>query len=389
MTIESKITMAEQTITPELVDKMRRSRGLKLRIDDVVFNEEATKGAITRFANGIGDPNPLWQSQDYAQKSCYGGIVAPPSWIFSALAGVQFGWRGLAGFHIATDMRFFRPVRLNDKLTFEATYLGFDGPKASRFADKIVVDRFEEKYFNQNKELLAVSIRKILRAERKKARRHAIYQNLELPHRWTREETESIEEEVLALNIRGKKVRFFEDVEVGDVLSTLTKGPLVSMDMIAAMVAGLAPAKIAAHAVALAEYRRKPAWAFRDADSYAQESLLAVHYNVEAARAMGVPYPYDIGTQRQSWYIQHLTNWMGDDGWLKNCYAEYRRFVFLSDVIRFSSRVKKKFIDSDGEACVDIESHTFNQREEDVMPARATIILPSREKNTHPLDSRL
>ena len=389
MTIESKITMAEQTITAELVDKMKRCQGLKLRVDDVIFNEVATKGAITRFANGIGDPNPLWRSREYAQKSCYGDIVAPPSWISSALAGVQFGWNGLAGFHVATDMQFFRPIRLNDSLTFEATYLGFDGPKASRFAGKIVIDRFEEKYFNQKKDLVAVSIRNILRAERKRARADAIYQDIELPHRWTKEETEAIEEEVLLLNIRGKTVRYFEDVEVGDELPTLTKGPLVVMDIIAAMVAGLAPARIAAHAVALAEYRRKPSWAFRDNDTYAQESLMAVHYNVEAARAMGVPYPYDIGTQRQSWYIQHLTNWMGDDGWLKNCYAQYRRFVFLSDVIRFSSKVKSKFIDSAGEACVEIETHAFNQREEDVMPAKATIILPSREKHTHPLNSRL
>ncbi len=391
MARKRKVSMAEQKLTPELINKMKNYTGLKLRTEDTIFNEEVTRRAIIKFINGIGDPNPLWQSHEYAKNTCYGGIVAPPSFVFSGLAGVQFGWRGLAGFHIATDMKFYKPLKLNDKMQFEATYLGFVGPKESQFAGKVVIDSFEEKYFNQHNELVAVSIRKILRAERKRAREamHKVHNIAELPHRWTKEEVEKIEEEVLSLHIRGAKTRYFEDVNIGDELPTLTKGPLGVMDMIAVMVAGLAPAKIAAHAVALDEYRRKPAWAFRDPITHAMESLLAVHYNTEAAKAMGLPYPYDFGTQRQCWYIEHLTDWMGDDGWLKDCYAEYRRFVFLSDVVRISSQVTKKFISDEGEPCVEIETKTINQRNENVMPGRATIVLPSRDKKTHPVKERI
>jgi len=389
MAIKSKIAMAEGRFTPELIDEMKKKRGLKLRIDNVVFNEQATKDAIKRFVDGIGEPNPLWRDMEYAKKSRYGTIVAPPSWVFSALAGVQFGWSGLAGFHIATEMKFHIPVRLNDRLTFDATYLDFTGPKESHFAGKIVIDRFQEKYFNQRGDLIAVSIRKILRAERKKARMMALYGDIELPHPWTEGEIRAIEDEALSLKIRGSKIRYWEDVQTGEELPSLIKGPIGIMDMIAAMVAGLAPANIAAHEVALSEYRQKPAWAFRDPNTCALEPLLAVHYNEQAARAMGLPYPYDIGTQRQSWFIQHITNWAGDDGWLKSCYAEYRRFVFLSDVIRFSSKVADKYTDPDGETCVEIETHAYNQRGDDVMPGRSVIVLPSRERKTHPLDNRL
>ena len=389
MVIYTKVKMAEGELTTELIEEMKKKKGMKLYIDDVIFNEEVTKRAIKRFVDAMGDPNPLWRDKEYAKKTRYGDIIAPPSWVFSALSGVQFGWKGLAGFHIATDMKFFKPIFLNDCLKFEAIYMGFEGPKTSRFAGKIVIDSFQERYFNQRDELIAVSIRKVLRAERKKARMHSYYADIALPHPWREDELKKIENEVLNIKIRGSEIRYWEDVKLGEELPDLVKGPLGVMDMIAAMVAGLAPAHIAGQAIALQEYRRRPAWAFRDPDTLAMEPLLAVHYNKEAAKAMGLPYPYDIGTQRQSWYIQHITNWMGDDGWLKACYGEYRRFVFLSDVIRFKSKVVKKYIDKDKEPCVDIETNTYNQRGENVMRGKATIVLPSREMRIHPLDKRL
>jgi len=192
----------KKTGTMHQIDEMKKKRGLKLRIDNVVFNEQATKDAIKRFVDGIGEPNPLWRDMEYAKKTRYGTIVAPPSWVFSALAGVQFGWSGLAGFHIATEMKFHIPVRLNDRLTFDATYLDFTGPKESHFAGKIVIDRFQEKYFNQRGDLIAVSIRKILRAERKKARMMALYGDIELPHPWTEGEIRAIEPATITICLK-------------------------------------------------------------------------------------------------------------------------------------------------------------------------------------------
>jgi len=63
--------------------------------------------------------------------------------------------------------------------------------------------------------------------------------------------------------------------------------------------------------------------------------------------------------------------------------------VFLSDVIRFKSRVVKKYIDREGEPCVDIETNTYNQRGENVLVGRATVVLPSKQMGYHPLDKRV
>jgi len=44
---------------------------------------EVEKGAIRRFAEAMDDPNPLYQDEEYAGKSRYGSIIAPPGF---------FGW---------------------------------------------------------------------------------------------------------------------------------------------------------------------------------------------------------------------------------------------------------------------------------------------------------
>jgi hypothetical protein len=84
-----------------------------------------------------------------------------------------------------------------------------------------------------------------------------------------------------------------------------------------------------------------------------------------------------------------LTNWMGDEGWLKSNYAEYRRFVYFSDVVWFSGKVTKKYVDDNGEHCIDIETHGTNQRGEDTVPGKSTVILPSRAAGTWPVEKRL
>jgi len=289
-------------------------------------------------------------------------------------------------------MEFYKPVKAGDRITPEETYLGFEGPKESKFAGKTIFDYFECKYFNQNEELVAKTKRLIIRAERKKTREIGKYQNIQLPHPWKEEELKKIEEEILNYNIdgiRGKNTRYWEDVKVGEELPQLIKGPLGLTDMVAAVVGGLAPARLNAHESALLEHRKRPAWFFRDPASHSWEPIFAVHYSIDGAKAMGLPYPYDIGTQRHCWLIQFLTNWMGDEGWLKRCYAEYRNFVFLSDVVWIRGKVVEKFIDEEGEYCVRIKTSAFNQRDVNVMPGEAVISLPVKEKKIYPVERRI
>lgn len=390
-TESKKVKMPEAVFTEEKIDEMRSKAGLKLRIDHSINNEEVTHLAIRKFVDGIGDTNPLWADAEYARKTRYGSTVAPPSWIWAVFAGVQFGWRGMGGFHVSTDVEFYRPILLNDKITPECRFIDFEGPKPSEFAEKIVVNKKAARYTNQRNELVARSRWSVIRMERAKARKRSKQSKIELPHPWTEPELKAIEEEVMAEEIRGANPRFWEDVKVGDELKPVVKGPLGMTDEIAFLIGGGAPIpRLAAHGARLRQYHEHPAWFFRDPSTHALEPIFSVHYNKEAAYAQGgLPMQYDVGFQRHCWQIHLLTNWMGDDGWLKRSFAEYRRFVYYSDVVWVKGRVTQKYVDKDDEHCVNIKTNAVNQRGEEVMPGEATIALPSREKRTFPLSTRL
>lgn len=388
--MESEVKMAEARITGEMIEEMRSKVGLKLRIQHSIQNEDAVRIPILKFTEGIGDPNPLWSDLEYAKQTRYGTISAPPSWIFSVFSGLQFGWRGLGGFHNATETEFYQPILLGDKIIPECTFTGFEGPKPSEFADEMLIDWYKNRYVNQRGELVAKAKWSVVRVARAKARKKGKYHAIELPHPWTEEELKKIEEEVLAAEVRGSSVRYWEDIRIGEELKPVVKGPIGLTDEVAFISGGGAPIpRLTANEVALRAYRRHPAWAFRDPASYALEPIFAVHYNKEAAKAMGLPMQYDVGFQRQCWQIHLLTNWMGDDGWLKKCYAEYRKFVYHSDVVWVKGKVTGKYVDEEGESCVRIETNAVNQRDEEVMPGWAIIVLPSRGKKSFPLNNRL
>lgn len=390
MSTEAVAQMAEAQITDEMIESMRARVGVALRIDHSINNEEATRLAIAKFASGIGDTNPLWADAEYAKTTRYGGIVAPPSWIHCVFAGLQFGWPGLGSFHNETTIDFYKPVRLNDRIVPECIYEGFDGPKPSAFADRIVIDHFTNHYRNQHDERIAQVKWSVINFERARAKQKGKESGIQLPHPWNEKEVQAIEEQVLAEQPRGAVPRWWEDVQPGDALDPVIKGPIGMTDEVAFVAAGGAPIpRLAAHAAALHSYRKHPAWAFRDPTTSALEPIYAVHYNKHAANAMGVPLQYDVGFQRQCWHTHLLTHWMGDDGWIKRSSAQYRRFVYHSDVIWLKGTVTKKYVDADGELCVDASTTAVNQRGEEVMPGRATIVLPSRERGTSPLDLRL
>ena len=82
---------------------------------------EIERGMIWRFVQAIGDPNPLWQDEEYAKQSRYGDVIAPPTFILAV--GLEQIQQGLAPvlsgttLHGSTELEFYQPVRLGDVVT--------------------------------------------------------------------------------------------------------------------------------------------------------------------------------------------------------------------------------------------------------------------------------
>ncbi|GAB4351357.1 MAG: MaoC family dehydratase N-terminal domain-containing protein [Candidatus Abyssubacteria bacterium] len=96
-----------------------------------VHKMEVEKGHIRRFAQAIGDDNPLYYDEEYARRSRYGGIVAPPT--FPTVFGFE-GERVLEGLdinfsrllHGEQEYEYFQPIMAGDTISFSTKILDVD-----------------------------------------------------------------------------------------------------------------------------------------------------------------------------------------------------------------------------------------------------------------------
>lgn len=380
-------SLSESQITDAAFKEYASRVGMRFRIDET-FNDAADMNSIRKFMQGIGDNNPLHLDRNYAGVSVYSGITAPVSWLCSVLpAWILQGLPGVHAVHSETEWTFLRPIREGDIITPESTFTGFEEHE-SRFGGRTLIEHQEAVYTNQHGDIVARAKPSGYRFERDAAKERKRYEGIRIPHPWTEEELAVIEERILSERPRGAEPLFYECVAEGDDLPVLTKGPLTLSDMIAFCI-GADPVGIKAHGSALREYKKHPYWCFRDTVTMGLEPIYSVHYNPVPAQAIGLPAPYDLGTQRQCWQVQMLEYWAGDHAWIKSCYARFRRFVFFSDVIELGGKVIKKYVDDDGTSCVEVETWAMNQRGEDTMPGRAVIALPTESDLISALKDRL
>lgn len=134
-----------------ITDEIKQWLGKEL--DRVVL--EVEKGAIRRFAEAIGDPNPLWSDEVRARKTRYGGIVATPTFLRLATSYADFPFktpvdRRLDG---GSDWEYFEPVRSGDTIT-GVTRLVDAREREGRLGKMLILVR-ETTYTNQYGEMVA------------------------------------------------------------------------------------------------------------------------------------------------------------------------------------------------------------------------------------------
>jgi hypothetical protein len=133
--------------------------------------------------------------------------------------------------------------------------------------------------------------------------------------------------------------------------------------------------------------RKHPAWGWKNPETGVRETIDQVHEQEEAAKGIAIPAAYDIGAQRNSWVSQVITNWMGDDGFLKSLYCEYRRFNVYGDIQFIKGKITKKY-ELNGEHLIDLDAWAENQRGEVTAPGRATVTLPVKANPKSPKVSK-
>jgi acyl dehydratase len=345
-----------------------------------------THDVMRNFARGYGDDNPLFADEDYGTSTRWGAQIAPPM-ISIAVNRPLLGdppdfpvkrpsFRGIHVFVSGSTWDWYRPLAAGDQLySFGGTESVVE--KKSEFAERSVLITGAGIKMNQRGEIVAISRTLAIHTERKTAREKGKYAGIE-PATYTDDDMAKLDAVYAAEGPRGSETRWWEDVQVGDAVQPMAKGPLTETDMIVFHAGGygFVPYEPCSNRVAYKNRQRIAPFYVKN-EYGVPDVAQRVHWDSAWAQAIGNPMAYDYGVMRETWLTHYLTDWIGDDGWIVRQHDEVRKFNYIGDTQIISGEVVGKHLD-DGVCSVDIEFRATNQRGTVTAPAEATVLLPSR-----------
>ncbi|MQG73940.1 MAG: dehydratase [SAR202 cluster bacterium] len=139
--------------------------------------------------------------------------------------------------------------------------------------------------------------------------------------------------------------RFWDDVQVDDLLPVLTKTPTT---------------------------RQLVQYAGASGDFY------EIHYDKDFALNTGLDGVIVHGALKSAFLGQLITDWMGPKGTLRRLNVQYRGMDIPGTQLTCTGRISRKYVE-DGQHLVDCEIWIKNADEIKTTPGSATVILPRRE----------
>ncbi|MEC9248153.1 MAG: MaoC family dehydratase N-terminal domain-containing protein [Pseudomonadota bacterium] len=375
-----KIKREFTAITEPALDDLRKRIGVKIERTLEPWCYEATRDNIRHYAHGIGDDNPLWCDPYYARNTKYGDIIAPPSFIFACsriISGYVGGLPGIHAMFAGCDFKWFAPIIRNSEISTEA-YLKDLIEHDTTFAGRSIQQIYHVDFFDITGKKLASGDSWCFRTDRDLAREAGTkYDGLK--GQSTRKYSDGELKEHAALyeaeRIRGAEPRFYEDIEVGEKLPIMAKGPMTVTGFIC-YAQGWGGLYIRANKLAWQLQSRHPATGIKNKYGIS-DCPERVHWEDEFARKVGAPGAYDYGPERCSWLSHAITNWIGDNAMLTHLYTKIRRHNPEGDLLTIEGRVTNKRREAD-RFLVDFELIANNQDGELSASGKATASLPSR-----------
>jgi acyl dehydratase len=372
--------MAWGYLDDEAIAEARSVIGVELRHERFQWVRDVTRDAISHFVQGIGDDNPLYRDAEYARSARWGGLIAPPCFLYAVdLTDVTPKLPGVQAIYAGTDWTWNDVIRAGDTI-IPRVVLRDVKVKTGQFAERWALQTGSIEFFREPEhKLVAVAVSHTARMPRGKALKETgkgKYQPRD-PHRYTDEKLAEIEKQILAEERRGPEPRFWEDVQVGDTLCPVVKGPLTTTDIIA-FYSGTIGQKVygGAHGDAVRYRQRYPDWHMSEKTG-AKDSAGRGHVEPQTGNDVGMGGAYDLAPQRFSWCGHMITNWIGDDGFMRNLSLQARRPNLIGDTTWWNGKVVGKAVE-DGQHTVSLEVEATNQLGDVTALGTAVVVLPSQ-----------
>ncbi len=363
-------------ITPEMMATARDR--LNKPIKGKAWTALASQDTIRHAAMAVGDDNPLYIDRDYAEKSHFGSLVAPPMFPYAATSASAatggMGFPGIFTLHAEDVWEFPKPVKEGDLLDTTITLTGVE-ERDSKWGGRAVHQHTEFKFTNQRGEVPAIYTPLYVRTDRGAARANKKYDGF-VPYKYTDDELAQISAGYAAEQRRGNLPRYWDDVQVGDDAGHVVKGPLTVTDMIVWWM-GMGAPYLFAFGIREKRLKERPGLAIIDPETNIRHTPEIAHFDEKYALRSGVGAAYDIGRQRTAWFLHLCTNWAGDDGWVTSIRARFERPNYVGDTTWCTGKVTEKKIEN-GEPMVKVEMVAKTQRDVVHATGYAWIRLPRK-----------
>lgn len=367
-------------ITNEAIEQLSQRIGKKIEHSLEPWCHESSRDNIRHYAHGIGDDNPLWCDPDYARHTQYGDIIALPSFLFACNrvgSGYVGGLPGVHAMFAGCDFNWHKVIRRNQEISSEV-YLKELIEHETRFAGRSIQQIYHVDFYDPSGDLLADADTWCFRTDRDLAREQGSKYD-DLKHRdevsYDKEKLQEIYQYYAEEKIRGAEPRYWEDVQVGDTLPTMVKGPMTITGFIA-YAQGWGGLYIRANKMAWKMMQQHPGTGIPNRFGI-PDCPERVHWEPEFAQLVGAPGAYDYGPERCSWLSHIITNWIGDQGFLTGLKSEIRRHNPEGDVLYIDATLTDKTQDGDRHL-VHFDLIAKNQNGELSTRGSATAQLPSK-----------
>jgi acyl dehydratase len=380
-------------ITDEGIARLRQRIAVPVSHPQPPHYECPNADAFRIFARAIGDDNPLWCDPDYAARSRWGEPIAPPAMVGGdtligidevseltpetkqLMRGDPLG--GVHAFYSGSAREWWRPLHAHRRV-YRRNALVAVLDKKSQFAERAVHEWTAQVFRDDQHALLSAQYLLMIRTERQKAQARGESRSITIEP-YTDEQLAAIDAQYARERPRGAEPRFWEEVNEGDEVGPLVKGPLTVTDIICWHVGvGMGLYGVGALRLAYKNRQRLPRFYHRD-ELNVPDAMQRCHWDPAYARKAGNPTTYDYGRMRETWLIHLCTDWMGDDAWLWKLDCQFRAFNFVGDTHWMRGRVTRRYLAEGDRPAVDLDLWGENQRGEVTTPGHATILLPSRQ----------
>ena len=378
--VSKQLTLSAE-LTDEMIAEAEALVGQTLRIEQ--WNHEATLDTIRHYEHGIGDDNPLYCDEDYALAGPYGTITAPPIFLFTFYSGaLGLGMPGVQPYGAGFKFRFHEVLRRGDRVRADAT-IGPIKVLSGRHAKRMVLQTTQTRYVRvSDGVLVGDGIGRTMRIPRNSVAGGLSYTKRD-PYVYSEDELEDIRQQAIGEVRRGSETRYWDDVEVGETIPHVVKGPI---DL---------SGQIAYYSGLMGNPRTKGVdlqWKFITWAREAPERLpnnydpsffgeikafTAGHVEAGVAQQVGMPGADNNGAQTTAWLAHPVMNWMGDHGLMTELESKLTRPAIFSDTLWCRGTVVEKSTPG----IVELSLTAVNQIDTQIAEGRATVRLRQRDEN--------